>query len=324
MAELVVGIDLGGTFVKTALVSRDKQVIAKDRRPTNGDGGPEPVMDVMAQAVDELLRNNGASYHDVLAVGIGAPGPLNWQKGIVYGLTNLPGWENVPLAAKMSERLGGASIFLENDGNAACYGEFWLGAGQGTDIMAVLTLGTGVGGGIVIHKHLVRGIDGTAGELGHIKVMRGGRECGCGARGCFETYASVTGMVRTAREGLDAHPGSLLLELAQGDPEGITGKMVYEAAVKGDELARYTFAETAWWLGYGISSIINYQNPERIVLCGGMINAGDMLFEPVRRVALENCFEVPGKRCEIVPAGLGADSGVLGAAGCALARHDRG
>ena len=324
MADLVVGIDLGGTFVKTALVSRDKQVLAKDSRPTNADSGPEAVMEVMAGAVHDLLRSQGTSTENVAAVGVGAPGPLNWQQGVVYELTNLPGWDNVPLASEMSGKLGGATVFVENDGNAACYGEFWLGAGQGTDIMAVLTLGTGVGGGIVIHKHLVRGIDGTAGELGHIKVMRGGRHCGCGAQGCLETYASVTGMVRTAVEGLASYPDSLLHQLSEGDPDRITGKMIHEAAVKGDALAQHTFSETAWWLGYGISSIINYQNPERIVLCGGMIAAGDMLFEPVRRVARENCFEVPGKRCEIVPAGLDTDAGVLGAAGCALARHDVG
>lgn len=323
MAHLVIGIDLGGTFVKTALVSREKEVLAKDRRDTCGDEGPEAVMDVMAAAVDELLRNQNATPDDVLAVGIGAPGPLNWQEGIVYELTNLPGWDNVPLGKEMGERLN-ARVFIENDANVACYGEFWLGAGQGVDNMAVLTLGTGVGGGVVIHKQLVRGADGTAGELGHIKVMRDGRLCGCGARGCLETYASVTGMVRTACEALETHPTSLLLDMTEGDLERITGKMIHEAAVKGDELARHAFAETAWWLGYGISSIINYQNPERVVLCGGMINAGEMLFEPVRRVARENSFDVPGSNCEIVPAGLGSDSGVIGAAGCALDRIERG
>ncbi|MFP4502327.1 MAG: ROK family protein [Candidatus Hydrogenedentota bacterium] len=323
MPEFVVGIDLGGTFIKTALVSREKEVVAKDSRPTRGDEGPGAVMEAMQDAVRDLLEQQGATTAQVLAVGIGAPGPLNWQEGIVYGLTNIPGWENVPAAQKMRARLG-VPVFLENDANAACYGEFWLGAGQGADNMAVLTLGTGVGGGLVIHSELVRGIDGTAAELGHIKVQRNGRRCGCGAQGCLETYASVTGMIRTAAEAMETRRNSLLTKWCGGDRENLTGKMIYETAVQGDELARWIFEETAAWLGYGISSIINYQNPERIVLCGGMINAGDMLFEPVRRVAKENSFNVPGNRCEILPAGLGSDSGVLGAAGCALTRYERG
>ncbi|HPO16609.1 MAG TPA: ROK family glucokinase [Candidatus Hydrogenedentes bacterium] len=320
MSEVIIGVDLGGTNVKTAIVSRDKKVLAKDSRPTNAEGGPEAVMNVMEQSVRELTASQGINLKDVLAVGFGAPGPMNWQTGIVYSPPNLPGWTNVPLAKLMKKRLG-VRCFVDNDANVACYGEYWLGAGQGTENMAVLTLGTGVGGGVVVFGKLLRGIDGTAAELGHLKVQRDGRMCGCGSRGCLEAYASVTGMVRTAKEGFEQGKESSLKTLCGGNLDKITGRMIYEAAKEGDAFAQWVFNETATWLGLGIASIVNFLNPEKVVLCGGMIAAGDMLFNPVRETMLANTFEVPGKRCQIVPAGLGEDSGVIGCAGCALARY---
>ncbi len=324
MSEVIVGVDLGGTNVKIAVVSRDKRILAKDSRPTHAERGPEGVMDVMEEGVRHVLEAAGVTMDEVLAVGFGAPGPLNWQTGVVYRLPNLPGWKDVPLAQTMRERLG-ATCFLDNDANAAAYGEYWLGAGQGTQSMVVLTLGTGVGGGVVVFGKLLRGIDGTAAELGHLKVQRGGRLCGCGQRGCLEAYASVSGMVKTAIEALlEASGESVLKEMAGGEMENVTGRMISDAAEQGDPVALRVFEETAAWLGLGIGSIINYQNPERVVLCGGMIAAGDLLFTPVREAARANCFKVPGRRCEIVPAGLGGDSGVLGAAGCALARYEEG
>jgi len=319
VSDFVIGIDLGGTNLKTAILSRDKQLLAKESRPTNAGAGPDAVIDAMEASAREVAAAAGASLDSVLAVGVGAPGPLNWQSGIIYSLTNMPGWSDVPLARILSERLG-TPCFLENDANAACYGEYWLGAGQGADNMAVLTLGTGVGGGVVVFGKLLRGIDGTAAELGHLKVMRDGRPCGCGARGCLETYASVTGMTMTAVEGLETFRTSRLLEMSRGDIEQLDGKMIFDAAREGDALALWAFRETATWLGIGIASIINYQNPEKVVLCGGMVAAGDMLLDTVREVAKANCFPVPGARCEILTAGLGGDSGVIGAAGCALDR----
>lgn len=319
MAKVVVGIDLGGTNIKAAVVTEDRELLVKESRPTHADAGPEALMDAMADLSRELLAQCGKSSEDVLAACIGAPGPMNWQTGVVYSPPNLPGWKNVPLGQAMRERLG-FPCFVDNDANVACYGEFWMGAGKGTENMAVLTLGTGVGGGVIVFGKLLRGPDGTAAELGHLVVQRTGRKSTSPAIGALEAYASVTGMVRTAVEGLEEGEDSLLRERCRGDFSLITGAMIHEAAEAGDAYARWVFEETATWLGLGITSIIHYQNPEKVVLCGGMIAAGDLLFEPVRRVVRENTFEVPGRRCEIVPAGLGGDSGVLGAAGCAHAR----
>ncbi len=319
MKELIVGVDLGGTFVKTAVISRGKEILAKDSLPTHAENGPEGVMDVIAQGVEAVLDAAGADRSAILAVGIGSPGPLNWQTGVVYETPNLPGWVDIPLAAAMQERLG-VPCFLDNDANCACYGEFWMGAGQGVDTMCCLTLGTGVGGGIVVFGQLLRGIDGTAAEIGHIKVRRDGRLCGCGSKGCLEAYASVTGMVRTAVKGIDTGKQTALTGLCNNDLTKLTGKMISDAASGGDEFAQWVIQETGVWLGIGISSLINLLNPEKVVLCGGMIAAGEMLFSPIRETAQRLSFEVPANRCEIVPAALGGDSGVLGAAGCAASR----
>jgi glucokinase len=318
MSKVIIGVDLGGTFVKTAIVSTEKKIIAKASRPSDADGGPVAVMDAMEASVRDLLAENGLGMESVLAAGFGAPGPMNWQTGIVYSPPNLPGWKNVPLAAEMTKRMG-MPCYVDNDANVACYGEYWLGAGQGAESVVVFTLGTGVGGGIVVFGRLLRGIDGTAAELGHLKVMREGRMCGCGSKGCLEAYASVTGMVRTATEKW-AEADTILKTMTGGDPEKLDGKIIYEAAAAGDAYAKWVFDETATWIGLGAASMVNMLNPERIILCGGMIAAGDMLFGKVREVVKANAFEVPVKRCEILPAGLGGDSGVIGCAGCALAR----
>jgi len=320
VSKYIIGVDLGGTNIKTAIVSEEKKIIAKTSVPTPAQKGPEAVMDAMAKTVHDLMDRENISLQEVLSVGVGAPGPMNWKTGIVYSPPNLTGWHNVPLAAEMRNRLK-VPCYIENDANAACFGEYWLGAGQGCECIAVFTLGTGVGGGIVVFKQLLRGIDGTAGELGHLKVQRDGRLCGCGSRGCLEAYASVTGMVRTAQEGIEKGRETILTKLCNNDMDKITGKMISQAADKGDAFAQEVVQETAIWLGLGIASVVNMLNPERVILCGGMIAAKERLFKPVRETVMKNAFEVPAKRCEILPAGLDEDSGVFGCAGCALTRY---
>lgn len=323
MKEVILGIDLGGTNVKVAAVTRGKNVLGKDSRPTHAIEGPEVVLGVIRDSVNTVLASAGVSMDQVMAVGVGCPGPLNWKTGVVYETPNMPGWERFPLAANLGSLLG-IQCYVDNDANVACYGEYWLGAAQGTETVAVLTLGTGVGGGLVVDGKLLRGIDGTAAELGHMKVQRDGRECGCGGHGCLEAYASVTGMVRTAQEGIVAAEDSVLSALCEGDPLEITGKLISEAADQGDAYATSIIDETGRWIGLGVATLINALNPEMVVLCGGMIEAGDRLLTPIRKTAEAESFETPYKRCRIVPAGLGPDSGVLGAAGCALVRYERG
>lgn len=318
-SQFIVGVDLGGTNLRSAVVTEDKRIVSRASRSTDAEKGPEAVEDAIQACVMDAVEESGLGKEDLLAVGIGAPGPMNWQTGVVYSPPNLPGWKNVPLADDMRKRLG-VPCYVENDANVACYGEFWLGAGQGAENMCLLTLGTGLGGGIVTHGKLLRGIDGTAAEIGHLKVERNGRLCGCGATGCIEQYASVTGMKKTALEGIALGAKTVLTDMMGNDFTQLTGKMISEAADQGDEYAAWVIEETATWLGIAISSLINLLNPERVVLYGGMIAAGDRLFGPVRKVAKALSFEVPGNRAQIIAAELGDDSGVIGAAGVALDR----
>ena len=319
MTDLLLGIDLGGTLVRTALVSRDKNILGLDSRPTRADDGLDAVLDVMTDAAESVLADAGRSTSDILAAGIGAPGPMNQRSGVVFSPPNLPGWKDVPLADLMSGRLG-VPCFVDNDANLACYGEYWLGAGQGCESMCLLTLGTGVGGGIVVFGKLLRGIDGTAAEIGHMIVDRDGRQCGCGARGCLEAYGSVTGLVQTAVEGMEGGKTSSLTDLCDGNLERLTGKMISDAANRGDAFARSVLEETGAWLGVGVASLINLFNPERIILAGGMIEAGDILLDAIRERATSDAFDVPARRAQIITATLGQDAGVLGAAGVALER----
>ena len=321
MKSHIIGVDLGGTNVKTALVTRDGAIVCKDSRPTHADGGPDAVIGDMCAGVDAVLAETGKSKDDVLALGVGAPGPMNWQTGVVYSPPNLPGWKDVPLAKLMHERTG-LPAYVDNDANVACWGEFWKGSGHDVESLVMLTLGTGVGGGIVVAGQLLRGPDGTAGELGHLCVNRNGRQCNCGAKGCLETYASVSGLVRTAIKHMDPGRVTVLTDMSSGDPDKITGKMVSDAVDQGDTYAAWVMKETATWLGIGIASLINALNPEVIVLGGGMIAAGDALFVPVRETVRAQAFEVPAKRAEVIPASLGNDAGVIGAAGCALQRYE--
>lgn len=321
MADVVLGIDLGGTQVKTALVSRSKELLSKDSRPTHAAEGLDAVLDVLADSADAAIAGAGRSRDDLMAVCVGAPGPGNPHTGVVFSPPNLPGWKDVPLAELMTERLG-VPCFIDNDANVACYGEFWMGAGQGVQSMCLLTLGTGVGGGIVVFGKLLRGIDGTAAEIGHMIVQRDGRPCGCGARGCLEAYGSVPGMVQTAVEGIESGRKTVLMDRCGGNPETLTGEMISDVAAAGDEFAIGVIQETGAWLGVGISGLINLFNPEKVVLAGGMTNAGPVLIDAIRIRALHDAFDVPANRVEIVPAALGEDAGVLGAAGIALDRLD--
>lgn len=313
MSRVVIGVDLGGTNIKCALVNESGEVVHRLVRPTEAAEGHAHVLDQIARSVHELCEQTEKT--DVAAIGVGAPGPMNWRTGVVYSPPNLPGWKDVPLADEIHERTG-LTTFVENDANAACWGEFWVGAGRDVHTLCCLTLGTGVGGGIVLEGQLLRGPDGTAGELGHLCVLRNGRACGCGARGCLEAYASVTGLVRTAQEGLGTGTESTL-DLLAGD---LTGAAISDAAAQGDTFARSVIRETGEWVGVGVASLINLLNPDMIVVCGGMIEAGDLLFDAIRQTAERQAFDVPAARAQIVPAALGQDAGVIGAAGCAWQR----
>ena len=316
--QVVLGLDLGGTNMVGAALTIEGELVAKSKMATEASGGLEHVLGRMANCLEDVLKESGCAREDVLAAGVGAPGPLNQQTGVVYTPPNLPGWKDVPLADELNKRLA-VLVFIENDANCAAYGENWLGAGRDFKDLICLTLGTGVGGGIILNNELVRGVDGTAGEIGHLIIEVNGRRCNCGSNGCLEQYGSATGIVTTAREAIDRGEKTVLTEMVP-DLTKLTAKDVSVAMDQGDELARRVITQTGEFLGIGIASLVNLLNPEVVVLCGGVIAAGEALFKPIRETVKKRAFPVPSARARIVPSVLGDDAGVIGAAGVGLSR----
>ncbi len=302
-----VGIDLGGTNLKLGLVSAEGEILKRLSSPTEADRGPDHVLGRMAAAVRDLCREAGIGVADVAAVGVGSPGPLDSKAGMVVVAPNLPGWRNVRVRDRLGKDLG-RTVVLENDANAAAYGEFRCGAGRDVSDMALLTLGTGVGGGIVLGGRLLRGVSDSGAELGHMIIVHRGRRCGCGTHGCLEAYASATAVVGRTREALEAGRPSRL------SADGLDCKAVFDAAAAGDALARTIVEETAEYLGIGITTILHVLNPQMVVLTGGMMGAGDAFLESVRRHVRETAFEQAWRACEIRWSTLGGDAGILGTA----------
>lgn len=315
MSHYAIGVDLGGTKILTALVDERGEVIARVRVATPTTG-PDGVVDAIVASVAELSRKSGISPRSALGVGVGAPGPLDPDTGIVFEPPNLPGWRDVPLAAIMAERLG-VPAFLENDANAAAMGERWVGAGRGVDDLVYLTVSTGIGGGLILAGRLYRGVSGTAGEVGHMAIARDGPRCGCGRIGCLEAMASGTAIAREARLAVERGSPTVLSQVA---PEAITSEDVAHAALGGDPLAREIFAGAAAALGTGITNLVNLLNPALVIVGGGVTRAGELLFAPVRRIVQEEAFERPWAAVQVVPAALGDDVGVIGAAAVAYER----
>lgn len=313
-----IGLDLGGTNIKSGVVDEKARLLAKASTPTNGQAGPEAVIEAMAAAAHEVVAQAGLTMNQIARIGIGSPGPLDIQRGIVLATPNLPGWKSVPLRDSISERTGRPAV-LENDANAAAFGEFWAGAGRDPSIrhLVMLTLGTGVGSGIIVDGKLVHGAFDLGAEAGHMILVPNGRLCGCGQRGCLEAYTSAGATARRAVEAIEAGENSSLKQtLAQGRDK-ITAKDVFEAAKAGDPLALRIVDETATYLGIACVSLSRILDPQMIVFAGGMILAGDFLFDRVRAAFKEHTWRCAPSPAQIVPAVLGNDAGFIGAAAVA-------
>jgi glucokinase len=313
----VVGVDIGGTDIKYALLDADGKMIGKTKAPTEAQRGPAQVCGAIAQVTRELLAQNGVELALVSAIGVGSPGLIDSVRGIVREPPNLPGWKNAPLK-DLLEDLFDQPVFVNNDANAAAYGEFWVGAARDVNSLVMFTLGTGIGGGIILDGRLYSGVDGSAGEVGHVIIDPNGPLCGCGHYGCLEALAAAPAVVRRAHDALESHPErrSLLRDIPRAE---LTSKKVHQAATRGDQLATEILADVGKILGIAAANMINLLNPEMIVYSGAMIGAGDYIFAPLRKTAQDNSFRVPWERVRIEIAQLGADAGCIGAAGLALA-----
>ena len=320
----ILGVDIGGTKLAVGIAEPDGKIRAEAREPSRAAEGPDRMIGRIIEMARRVVRDAGLELGRVAAVGIGCGGPLDVNRGVVLNALNNPGWINVPLVQRLEEMLG-RPAYLDNDANAAALGEHRFGAGRGIDNMIYLTISTGVGGGVILDGQLRHGANGNAGELGHISVCYEGRRCHCGGIGCLEAYASGTSIAARALDAL--HAGVYSTELARLSAEGeerITGEAVVDAMRHGDPLARAVWDETMELLGAGIASIINAFNPQRIVLGGGITKAGRLLFEPLRRIALQRAMQPLAEVVDIIPAELGDRTGILGAVAIALARLELG
>ncbi|MFP4175867.1 MAG: ROK family protein [Planctomycetota bacterium] len=307
MSTAVIGIDLGGTYIKAGSLTPDGEILYRGRRQTRAEGGPEGVCDNIAAAVNECREAVGD--REVVGVGIGSPGPLNVSRGIVYFAPNLPGWEDVPLRDMVADRTG-LDCVVENDANAAALGEQWKGAGAGCSSLVQFTLGTGIGGGIVLDGEVWHGFNDCAAEIGHMSIDPEGPRCGCGNWGCVEAFASATAMVRRIRETISSGCKSTLSKMA---PDDITARDIYEAATEGDSAARENIHMTGFYLGVAVANIMHVFNPEVVVFSGGVTAAGNMLLRPIRQTARERSMEACRRDVKIRFAELGEDAGIVGA-----------
>lgn len=305
-----IGVDVGGTKVNAFRVARDGRILDRSNAPTPSDD-QEATLATMIELARGLLSD------DVIAVGVGAAGLVRVADGVLRFAPNLA-WRDVAIAERMHVALG-LPCQVDNDATAAAYAEYRFGAGRGYRHLLLVTVGTGIGGGIVSGGRLFRGAHGFAAEIGHIIVEPGGPLCGCGNQGCWEQVAAGRAIGRLGREQARAHEGSALRRLAGGDPEKVTGELVTEAAQHGDTAAVDILAEVGRRLGEGIGGLVNILDPQVVVVGGGAIVAGDLLLEPAR-AAFRDAVEAPDHRprVPIVAAQLGNDAGGVGAAALAL------
>ena len=308
-SEFVIAADLGGTHLRVATVDRNGKIYCRQMQPTPQAEKPNEIVRALIDAVHNCERPTAAEGGVISAVSVVVPGTVNVAEGVVVKAPNVPCLDGFRLAAALESELDWP-VILENDANAAAIGELWRGAGQGYRTLICVTLGTGVGGGIVLDGKLWRGVDGSAGEIGHIGVDPfAGVPCMCGSRGCLEVYASATAIVRMTREARPSYPTSIL-----HNTEALTSEKVYQAGRAGDELAIEVFRRMGVYLGIGLASLINVLNPEIVVIGGGLANGWDLFEKHMHQQVIERAFPIPARRVKIVRAQCGDDAGLLGAA----------
>lgn len=319
MAELVVGVDLGGTKIYTALADRDGRLLTEIKIPTEARHGPEHVIKRIVDTVNRVKEQGGVDG-GVIALGIGAPGPLDASTGVVHQAPNL-GWQDIALKKLLEDALD-IPVAVDNDGNLAALGEYVYGAGRGAGDMVYITVSTGVGGGLILNGRLYHGSAYGAGEIGHMTIDPGGPRCSCGNYGCLEAMASGTAIARAARWLVEAGAGKAILAAAGGDREAIDSSVVARASAGGDGEAREILISAGRALGIGVANVVNLLNPAMVVLGGGAMQVGPILWETMEEEVARRALFASRQHVRLIPAALGARSGLLGAV--ALARQQAG
>ncbi len=308
-----VGIDLGGTNIVSGVVDENYNIVAKARLKTNSKRGFEAVVQDMATTVKMALEKANIDISQVDAIGIGSPGAINSEKGIVNYAYNL-GFKDVPITDMIEEKLG-IKTFLENDANAAAYGEFIAGAGKGTKNFILITLGTGVGGGIIINSKIFSGFNFVGAELGHSVIVQDGEQCTCGRKGCWEAYASATALIRQTKAEMVKNKNSVMWEITEGDIENTDGLTAFDAMRKGDASGQKVVEEYINYIATGIVNMVNIFQPEVFCIGGGICNEGETLLNPItQKLNVENFGKNVEPKVKLKTATLGNDAGIIGAA----------
>ncbi len=320
----ILGVDLGGTNIVVGAMRSDggeqHAMRSIPTRPELGaDGVVERIVGLLEEVIAATMAATGATRSDFLGVGIGSPGPLDREKGLVIVTPNL-GWKDFPLRDRVAAGVR-LPATLDNDANCATLGEWWIGAARGAQQVVGITIGTGIGGGLILNGKLYHGANDVAGEIGHATIDSTGRRCGCGNYGCLEAYASGPAIAERAREALAGGETSIMPAMVGGDVAKITAATVYGAAKQGDELAGHVVRDTARFLGTGVANLLNIFNPEVVVLAGGVTQAGDELFEPLRAEVRRRAFKPAVDICRIVPGELEGNAGVVGAVATFAQQH---
>jgi glucokinase len=315
--QFIIGVDLGGTNIVGGAMSSDGvHQFGMRSVPTGAEQGAEAVTDRIVSLIEgvilDTIAKTNASRRDFIGVGVGAPGPLDREKGLVVVAPNL-GWRDYPLRDRIQSRLG-FETSLDNDANCATVGEWWLGAAKGGRNVIGMTIGTGIGGGLIIDGQLFHGASDVAGEIGHTTIDLNGRHCKCGNYGCLEAYASGPAIATRAREVLvREETASLLPAIVDGDLDKLTAEAVYNAAKRGDAVANEIVRDTARYLGVGIANLLNIINADVVVVAGGVTQAGDALFVPLQAEVRRRAFRPAVEAARIVPGALPGTAGVVGA-----------
>lgn len=307
------GIDLGGTNIAAGVVDASYQICAVSSCKTNCPRPAEEIMDDMAKTAADAAAKAGISLSDVAWVGIGSPGIANVETGEIVYSCNLD-FHHVPLREGMERRLG-RKVYLANDANAAAFGEYMAGAAKGSRSAVAITLGTGVGGGVIIDGKIYTGFDYAGAEIGHMTLVAGGRPCACGRKGCFESYSSATALIAFTKEAMEAAPDSRMWALCQNNLDRVTGRTAFDAMREGDETGRAVVDRYLFYLAEGIVSIDNIFQPEVICIGGGISKEGELLLTPVReKMKAESYSRFCDRKTKVVTASLGNDAGIIGAA----------
>ncbi len=317
MALINIGVELGRKSTRCVVVENGRKILLRSEIPFPNEQGSDAAITRMAKLVNDMILELRLQPGDIHSIGIGVPGPLNNKVGVIYGPPNMKGWDRVPLGPRMAV-LTGIPVHIENDAKACGWAEYLFGAGKGCRNMVAINIGSGVGGAVIIDGKLFVGKDGMAGEIGHIPIERDGRRCACGNRGCVEAYVSAAAIVSRFRSKIAKGWTSSLL----GRGEAISSIDIFAAAHEGDALAQHIVAKTGKSLGALAAIIMNFINPERIIVAGSMLQYGSMLLDTMRSECRTRCFG-PNISVDILPASLGSDAGVIGVANLAIMRTEQ-